>query len=105
MGHDVVGKRFAHEWIVVPRRASYRNVQFVDCVLIAPKSAAGCNIALHNVQMQNCTLVGAWPQWMIDSTRFSRAIACGDEPEVVAARLNRSAPRQRRSIFNWRKRG
>lgn len=104
MGTEIKGKRFSGEWIVVPSEVTYRNVQFIDCVLVGPAKGCGVDIELKNVQMQNCTLVGAWPQWMITATTQKPLVAYSDEPEVVIARLNRPAPRQRRSIFNWRKR-
>ena len=104
MGNEIVGKRFSGEWITVSRGTIYRKVQFIDCVLVGPPAGELHDLELHNVQMQNCTLVGQWPQWMLDATKTKPLAAYSDEPEVVIARLNRPVPRQRRSIFNWRNR-
>lgn len=82
---------------------TYDDCLFVDCIVQnVPEKGAR---TFRNSEFVDCTFIGQWPpefrnEWLPRAVR-------SDEREVVEARAGKSirpAPRQRRSIFNWRKR-
>lgn len=104
MGRTIKGREFVEDWVIVRSGDTYRDCTFIDCVVQAVKGEGIATVT--NSQFYGCTFVGAWPAEFRLACQYPAVRA--DEPEVVEARVDKSirpAPRQRRSIFNWRKRG
>lgn len=104
MGRTIKGREFVEDWVIVRPGETYTECCFIDCIV---QSVRGQGVAVvTHCEFHGCTFVGAWPAEFAAWGPYPAVRA--DEPEVVEARVDKSirpAPRQRRSFFNWRKRG
>lgn len=103
MARTIKGREFFEEWVLVKAGETYRDCRFIDCI-VQNVPGPGVREMYDNV-FDGCTFIGVWP------AEFRMWKPCeavrADEPEVIEARVSKSirpASRQRRSIFNWRKR-
>lgn len=103
MARTIRGREFVGEWIMLRRGDRFTGCVFKDCIV--QNVDDGGDRYVTRSTFVGCTLIG--PGWRDDDREMMPAAQRGFEPEVLSAMMpfqTRPAPRQRRSIFNWRKR-